>query len=363
MSDLLRDDTVLLMGSALRKIQRLPLAYAEEGWQSLSEKLLEEDTSLENTFLNSPMAMAFDHDASNVAVAYRGFPLTVWNLEMAEPISRCKRSSPQRSTSGAGWTGVNRVVWHPNSGDVLGIYSDGVIFKWNLHERGYQELKSETNGSIPFEVQCSPDGAVFATNDADGAVKLYRFDHFALIYQLSSEDMVTSLCFSPEGKRFYDLRGSFCTAWEPNALIRLSETDERSSDADTIEHRSMTVSYLSSEAFVEPLAPVITLAARSQGGLVCTGNDEGVIELHEITSGRKLEIGRSAAGLSINHLTWSEDGQYFAYVELTGRVVVKSVMVNPEVRSALGWKNGPTLSVKPGLGKSFIHQLLFSLDS
>lgn len=94
-------------------------------------------------FINSPSSVDFNSDCTELAVAYRGFPLAIWNLDPPELIARCRRKEKQRQTTNNTWTGVNRVVWHPFNGKVLGIYLDGNIFKWGPMDDTYGEVKEE----------------------------------------------------------------------------------------------------------------------------------------------------------------------------------------------------------------------------
>ncbi|MCJ1306244.1 hypothetical protein MMC08_009063, partial [Hypocenomyce scalaris] len=355
------NDTVLLMGSDLRRVKKLSLDDTLEGWQALNSSLLQEDSSLEGTFLNSPTALAFNSDTTQIAVAYRGFPLTVWALTSPRLINRCKRRLGHNTNPMNAWTGVNRVLWHPHSGEVLGIYTDGIVFKWHPLEESHHELKADLHAT-PSEVQCSPDGHVFGTSDVHGTVKLYNFHHFTLIYQLSSENIVTALCFSPDSKRFYDLRGSYCNAWEPNVLIRLSDTDEGANEIDT-EERSVTISYQASEVWAETPVPITALSAQWQGSLLCAGNDEGVVEMYDIANGTKLGVGKSATEFTIDYLTWGEDGKHFAYAEIGGKLAVKCIEAQAGGQNKVPWGYRSVMSVKLNLEAGRIHQLLLSPGS
>ena len=355
------NDTVLLLGSDLRKVERIVLEDQMEGWQDLEASLLEDSMAVKGTFLNSPTSIAFNGEATQIAIAYRGFPLSIWSLRDSKVISRCKRWLEGGGKNGSTWTGVNRVTWHPHSGDVLGIYTDGTVFKWHPLEANHHELRADSIAT-PSEIQISSDGLTFATSDVNGAVKIYNFQHFALIYQLFSEDIVTALCFSPDGRRFYDLRGSYCNVWEPNVLIRLSDSDERASEIET-ETGSTTVSCLASEAWVKTMVPITALATRSQSALVCVGNEDGVVEILDTANEKKLEIGKSAIELSVEHLVWGEDGCHIAFAEVGGRLSVKAIESQGEDEMKMGWKYQSILDIKLNLDNGAIHQLLLSPDS
>ena len=350
------NDTALLTATDTRVVSKLYLNSESEGWNKLDDVIMQEDTSIPDTFLNSPMSLAFNSDQTELAVAYRGYPLTIWSLEDACLINRCKRRAGFHKVSTSSWTGVNRVCWHPTSGDVLGIYTDGMVFRWHPIEENHQELKSTDINATPSEIECSPDGIIFATSDVNGAIKLYNFEHFTLVYQLSSEDIVTALCFAPDGKRFYDLRGSHCHVWEPNALIRLSGLEETTTDNQS-ERGSIVASVITSEAFAETPVLITAIAASSKSGLLFTGDEEGEVRILDLTCKPQQEIGKSATEMGIDHLVCTEDGIYMTYADLGGRLVVR--MVEKLTSSKYTWGSRSVMNVKLNLQTGGIRQLLF----
>ena len=357
-----KNDATILMGSDIRNIRELSMQNVVQGWQECEISKFSEETPLKGTFSNAPTAMAINGDATEIAIAYRGSPLTVWALTEPKCISKCKRRLEYDKNPANAWTGVNRVLWHPNSGELLGIYVDGAVFKWHPFEGNHHELTTSSRDT-PSELDCSLDGIVFATSDVNGTVKIYNYEHFALIYQLSSEDMVTGLCFSPDIRRFYDLRGSYCNAWEPNVLIRMSNADEAVSDIDT-EVGSTTVSYLASEVWAEIRAPITAVSAKWQGRLVCTGSDEGRVELHDIVDRKKLVVGESAAEMGIDQIVWDEAGRHIARAELGGRIIIRSIQqFHAKSNGEFGWSCEPAVSFKASVESGGIAQILFSPDS
>ncbi|MCJ1396007.1 hypothetical protein MMC18_008893 [Xylographa bjoerkii] len=352
-----KNDRTLVMASDTRKVSRVWLDHQAINWSLLDGCIMQEDTTIPDTFLNSPMAIAFSPDITELVVAYRGFPLTVWSLEDACLINRCKRRIGHHQMSTKSWTGVNRVCWHPTSGDILGIYTDGMVFKWHPVEELHQELHSLDINATPSEIVCSPDGIIFATSDVNGAVRLYNFHHFALVYQLSSEDIVTALCFAPDGKRFYDLRGSCCNVWEPNALTRLTGLDELATDSRS-ESESTTVSFLASEAFVDSPVIITALAASSKPGVFFTGNEEGEVRILDLTCKPQQEIGKSVTEMTVDHVECTNDGKRFAYTDLGGRLVVRAV--EKLVNSTHTWGSRLIMNVKFNIDIGGVRQILLS---
>ncbi|KAA6406365.1 MAG: hypothetical protein FRX48_09849 [Lasallia pustulata] len=354
------DDTKILTGSDDRMMRYIQIEDFNSGWQVVDESLLRETSQIQGTFLNSPMQMAFNSDATLVGVCYRGFPLSVWAINESRLVGRCKRAKDFRSDHArpsTSWFAVDRFTWNPVTGHVIGCYRDGCIFKWHPVTDENHE-KTETAD----EIAASPNGKLFITSNSDGTVKVWNFAYFSVVYQLSSGDLVTGLAFSPDCKRFYDLRGSSVNAWEPNSLIRSSETEETFSDTASEDQSPTSVSQ-ASEAWVAQFEPVSALAAAPGSSLYCVGNEEGVVELFDITKGKLLELARFLNFLSVSKMTWAEDRQHIVAADLGGDILVKRL-----IGSAVGAGEGnveaqTVLAPKTNLEGDGIHEVLLDRKS
>lgn len=109
--------------------------------------------------------------------------------------------------------------WSPHELELVGLYLEGVVFKWRPYENACDEFP--VTGVLRLEL--SKDGKLFATGDVYGIVRVYITSHFQLLYQLASQDPVLGLAFSPDTRCFYDVRGYYGNAWESNALVRFVE--------------------------------------------------------------------------------------------------------------------------------------------
>ncbi|MCJ1378262.1 hypothetical protein MMC17_001359 [Xylographa soralifera] len=343
-------DTELLIGSNDRLIRVARLKITNPVWSILRQALLKDDTALDRPVHNVPWRIAFNSDASYVAVAYRGSPLCVWAMDPPELIARCMRN---QEYAGNSWTVVDQVIWHAQSEEVLGLYIGGHVFRWNPYDNSQQELQAEA--SI---LASSPEGNFFVIGDSKGTIKLYNFHHFALIYQLSCENMINDICFSPDSKRLYDLRGQFCNIWEPNALLRVDGTSEQDSEVGS-EMASIPTAAVS-EAFAEVREQITAVATQYQGRHCAIGNEAGIVSVIDSLKGDyvAIQLWRSPVMLSIGHLDWSRDGNYLACAELTGKVVVKKV----RLEDGLGWTVAPLFEVKLKVSSEGIQQVLLSSD-
>jgi WD40 repeat protein len=343
-------DSELVAGSADRHIRVADLTMPCPAWVILHPSLLKDETVLDRPVHKSPWKMAFNSDASYIAVAYRNFPLCVWSLDPNRPelINRCMRD---KQYAGNSWTVVDQIIWHSDSDELIGLYMGGQVFRWNPHTNEQQELQAEA--SI---LASSPDGKFFAVGDSNGSIKLYDFQHFALVYQLSFDSMICDICFSPDGKRLYDVRGQYCNVWEPNALIRAEVNGEQDSEdrSDVASIPTLAVS----ETFAEVRDQVTAVAIQFQGRYQAIANEAGVVMIIDTLADeyRAVQIWRASIPLSIANLAWSDDGNFLACSELTGRVVVKRVQrINPET-----WRVKPTFDVKVTINGDGIQQILLN---
>ncbi|KAJ5758696.1 hypothetical protein N7520_005852 [Penicillium odoratum] len=332
------ENDVLMMISDLRRVYKLTIeAEGEEqcSWIQMDPQLLEETSLPEHMFLGSPSSVAFNNDCTQVAVAYRSFPLTVWNIDPPEIVARLKRKSKQGQGSVYSYTGDNKVVWHPSGTHVMGIF--GQIFKWSPIEDAYEEVKGET-GVVPYGIQCSPNGHVFVTSDVEGSIKVYDFASLSLIYKLNSEDRINQICFDPNSVRFYDLRGSYCNVWEPNCLLRLMEdTAERIGDADSAAdsfwldtedtHRT-SISLPVSESHADSKSAITAIAAgaRSQE-LLAYSTDAGEVDVYDPITEKRHRVAKSLFGMPVEHLIWTVKHDHLAYSFSNGTTTIKSISI------------------------------------
>lgn len=354
------NDTSVLIGSDDKILRHFYVNAADEGWHTLDPALLQENSPVEGGFITSPSFMAFNADATLIAVAYRGYPLSVWATNEPRLIGRCRRvlqHRPDHARPSVSWMAVDRIAWNPVIDHLVGLYKDGCVFKWNPTDDENQETRV-----IADEIQISPDGKLFATSDSNGAVKVWNFAYFSVIYQLSSENLVIGLAFSPDCKRIYDLRGSSINAWEPNSLIRFSDHGETLSDTASDHQTSTSISQIS-EAWVVTIEPITALASAPSGFLYCVSLENGTVDLFDTTKGKLLELEKSSAFLAIDHLVWGEDERHIAAVDLGGNIFVKRLNSSSPGGETTQFKVQSLFSGKAKIAVGGTHQILLNRDS
>lgn len=354
------NDTKVLIASDDKFIRHLYINAVGSGWHNPEPDLLSEYSPVEGGLITSPSFMAFNADATQIAVAYRGYPLSIWATTEPRLLSRCKRVFSHRADHArpsVSWMAVERIAWSPVADRLVGLYKDGCVFKWDPSTDENQEANTMAD-----EIQVSPDGKLFLTSDSNGTVKVWNFAYFAVIYQLASENLVIDLAFSPDCKRFYDLRGPSVNAWEPNCLLRFSDSGEAASDNASDYQASTSMSHIS-EAWVVSIDPISALCAAPGSQLYCVSHENGTVHLFDKTKGHLLVLSESAAFLTTDHLTWSGDGCHVAAADLGGNITVKRLhppatgtgTAEFEVQSLFAAKS------KPAVGG--IHQILLNSNS
>ena len=353
------NDTKILIGSDDKVMRYFNVRDTNEAWQILNATL-KETTQIDGGFITSPSCMAFNADATQIAVAYRGYPLSVWSTNEPLLIGRCKRVIEHRPNHGrpsVSWMAVDRVTWNHVTGHLLGLYKDGCIFKWHPAGDENQEVRTTAD-----EIEASPDGRLFVTSDSSGTVKVWSFAYFSVIYQLSSENLVAGLAFSPDCRRFYDLRGSSINAWEPNSLIRLSDTED-TFDETASEDQTPTSISQASEAWVVPMDHICALSAAPKSSLYCAGNEDGAVDLFDTSKGRLLELVKFLNFLTVDHLTWGDDGKHVAAADLGGNIIVKRIVSTSSRSGQSQLEAQSMLTAKVKIDVGGIHQIVLNQDS
>ncbi|KAF7504396.1 hypothetical protein GJ744_002262 [Endocarpon pusillum] len=310
------DDSIVTCSDD-RNVRCVSLDAIEAGWQVLENVFGSGVLNAEPH--NSPRCAAFNALGSQLAVGYRGFALSVWSVDEPRPclIGRCERQGSTGQLASGSFVDTQAICWNTVTGHVLGVYNDGCVFKWHPFDGEYQESKA--SGS---DVKCSPDGKFFVTSSADGTLRVWDFLHFSPVYQLSCSSSVTDLAIDPVERRIYDIRESFCNIWEPNALVRLWETDDKASDTTSTRESSAQVS-VCSEASGESSQPLTALAVDKNTLNYSAGDDEGVVTYFS----REGEVisALSQTFMTVEHICWSDNGACVASSDLSRRVTVKGI--------------------------------------
>ena len=356
------NDTRVLAGFDDRAVRFFDVGQTENEWWYVNPTLFKEPLTAEAA-ANSPTCIAFSRDGSYAGVAYRGFPLSIWSLQTGECINRCNRAqgtnfSADRYT--AGWYVAWRFVWNPVTDHIIGFYTDGFVFKWHPLTGEHQEAQAHAN-----DVTASSDGKLFLSSTSTGIVKVWDFADFCVIYQLSSDDLLMGLAFSPDCLQFFDLRCgtvNSVNAWEPNSLLRFSDAAEAISDLASETAVSMSVAQVS-EARLEELEAISVLAACPNGKCICVGTDDGSVQLRSTDGPDTVEVGKFNNFMEVSHLAWSQDSLYMVAADLSGDIMLSQIEIIDYGHLTESTQIIPLKTPKRDLEEQVIHEILFSPDS
>ena len=309
---LTNNTTQLLVGTDDCCLRSLDMTEECPSWQTVT--VLEEE-EIEGHYLNSASFMALNEDGILIAVAHRGHPLSAWEVEGPNLLGHCWRTREEVTFSQ-----VIDASWNPHYPEVFGLYYEGILFRWRPYDDEREEL---TVGASKLSV--SRDGNLIATGDARGTVKIFTTADLGLLYQLTAEDTVFGLAFSPDIRRIYDIRGYHCNVWEPNALMKFAEQRGKGGDnRSENESRALSLTH-SAVPRSGRIDSVTVLAASPLGRLYSYGTDKGTVLLYDTSTCNLTKIYTTKNFLSIEHLEWSDDGQYLSFSYSGKKVIIMSV--------------------------------------
>jgi len=349
------DSRKVILGSEDRCIRSLSLD--DDGSSEWELRSSIEEESLDGTTVRFPICSALSPDGSMIAYGYRAHPVTVWELEPLMLLGQCNMllDETDMTVQESTWGEVYKLAWHPFHGEVFGLTQVGLLFKWDP----YEEDASVKTHAGANSLTISKDGSLVATGDGVGALKVFQSSDLTLLYQLSTRDPVTYLSFSADSRRLYDIRGTYGNVWEPNTLIRLaekSEYPEHNSDAASETESLAKVSIFAENHFLR-VDSVISLSGQAVNPLYSYGTEDGVAALCEVGKGKIRDLERQQSFMSMEHMTWSDDGRYIAFSDLSGKVFVKQVSRSRESRQNWELTQGFDLSIPSHRGH--IKKLLF----
>ncbi|KAL8823269.1 MAG: hypothetical protein Q9191_006015 [Dirinaria sp. TL-2023a] len=332
------DDAELIVGLDDCSVTGIEIASSRVRWRYYAEHP-------DGITHGCPKAMAFSPDLSRVAMAWRGYPPLIWDLNANE---RRNPQSPRVHGRADTIHNPESLIWHPDGDSLLILCQSAAIVEWHI----YDDEQSEFDHVKPREMAVSLDGNLLLTSDHVGTISIWTFPRFNLIYRLINDNgFIRDLSFSPDGQRFYDTRGSLCNVWEPDVLVRTDEQDagDQSSigESSTMTEPVLTID-LTSQSQVTALAP------DAKDAYFCCGRNDGTVFIHNVEDGQKIrKVYGHDTFTSVILLAWSPSGKYVASGDETGRILAKRL----EVKETGKWAVFPVLDVR--LPES-AQQLLFN---
>lgn len=336
-------DSEVVLGFDDCQVKCYDIFTQSQKWSFLAEEAGDKDHSC-------PRVMVFSPNRMQVAMAYRGKPVLVWDMTAPGQLPRkCIRMEDRLKNDDDVWNAPEVIRWHSNASHIIILYQDTKLVDWDLVED--EQVEYDHVGAR--EMACSVDSNFLLTSDHTGTIKIWTFPHFNLIYQLTYNEFVRDLTFSPNAQRFYDVRGSLCNVWEPDALFRPAdiERDELSSNYETSE-----VSEPAIAGDDNSRVQITALACDIEDKYYCCGKEDGTIEIHEMKRGKKLrKLYSHSSTVSIVTLAWSLSSKYIITADDCGRIIAKR-LEKPTRQTPTKWAVFPMFDFR---GQDEVQQLLF----
>ncbi|KAI4254095.1 MAG: hypothetical protein L6R42_007328, partial [Xanthoria sp. 1 TBL-2021] len=240
--------------------------------------------------------------------------------------------------------------WLPDGDSLLILCHNTLIIEWRL----YDEEQIEHSHIQLREMAISQDGNFLLTSDHVGSMSVWLFPRLSLVYRLVNEnEYIRRLTFSPDGQRFYDIRGSVCNVWEPDALIRADE--ESLKDQSSIGDLSTaTEPVIRSDESSQ--CPITALASDSADHYFSVGRDDGTVVIQDVVDGKRIcKVYGHSSTRAVICLLWSASGLYMVSGDDSGRIITKRLKVKGEAQ----WGVYPVLDIRL---TECVQQFLFSHD-
>ncbi len=301
-----------------------------------------------------PRAMVFSPDATKLATSFPGRPVLVWDFATTpgERPNPYVRAGDLVKRDGDAWAPLDAIVWHPDGLSVFILYQDTTIVRFSLTNDKTVEVKT----TAAREIIINPAGGLLLTADNAGTLSLWRLPDFRLLHRLPYHGLVRDLAFSPDSKRFYDVRDAICNIWEPDVPLR--DEDDDSGDLSMVGsdtgHSGPVISPSAN------LRSQITAIAYGPTDKYCVcATEDGGVSIYDAADGTMLrQVYNHPNRAAVLRLAWSPSRRYIASSDNYGRVLAK----RPKVTERDGKRTSTVLPCLDFQNDETASQLVFHRD-
>lgn len=344
-----RDDEILIAYDDC-SIQCIDLMTSKEKWRFLAKEPESQDH-------NCARYMAFSPDSTQIAVVFRGRPVIVWAIQSSSSTyvspKTCilKEDKMRSAVKDDACNAPEMALWHPALDRLLILYEDTKIVDWDLVD----DEQIQYDHTSARAMVLSPDGNLLLTSNVNGTLSIWAIPGYRLTYQLKYDELVMGLAFSPDGTRIYDIRGTFCNVWEPDALIRPNDLNHE----DIFSTHQMTASKHVLSNDNNTRVPITAITCDSSDKFYCCGKEDGTVAIYNIPEGTKArKLSSHSPSASIVKLAWSISEKYLASADDSGRVIAKRL--EPPTRVKDRWAVFPLFDMR--IDEAVEHLLLSLSD-
>lgn len=327
--------------------------------ESGSEETLFAEPNSQGVQRSCPRFMAPSPDQTKLATAFRGKPVTLWDVQQSQifpspkPRMCIRKDDKDLEVDGDEvFNSLEVVRWSPDGSTVYILYQHATILVWDLIE----DEQFERGDTGAREMVLNSDGTLLLTSGNGGSLRVWSLPTFHLIYELNSDEFVRDLSFSADSQRIYDVRGSGCNVWAPDILIRPDALDHKeiasSVDASFVSD-VMSEPVLSQDQQVQR-GHVTALICDDHDEFFCVGRDDGLVNIHNMTDGKVVRKAyKHSATVDIVVLEWSASRRFIASADDSGKVIVKKLKIKDDGK----WAVFPMFDLRVG---EAVNQLLLN---
>ncbi|SMY21055.1 unnamed protein product [Zymoseptoria tritici ST99CH_1A5] len=329
-----RGDDLLMTLSDDRTVRSCTLDAMRVEWALFGSSLGDEMGRVEQ--VNSPHNAQFSADGLQLAVSYRGANPSVWDMGAKVPrfVAHCDHRARRGSKMTYQHTRllyVQDFAWNTLTGHLLGIYNDGLIFKWHPSEDDFVLCESEFKSE---SIKCSTDGKLFVTSTGSGTLRIWDFEHFTPIYEMRYPIRIQDLDLGWNEARIYDVREQYCNIWEPGSLLRAMESDDISSDTQSSKDSVRPSLAPDAQRDQETFEPVTAFTVMDEMPIYACGNDAGLVSVVDFDGNPLLELEESY--MSIERIAWCNASSMLANVDLGREIKVRQLKLDRDQRQIQG---------------------------
>lgn len=319
-----RDDKQLLIG-----LDNCTVAYHDLASDTTARVFVARLPEHDISYVGCPGNVVISPDLTKVAMSWRGRALLVWDLDHgASPLPYvCRVKGPSDPL-----LYPQQLMWQPETGYLLVLCHDTRLVEWRIVDE-YQAEHDHIGGR---DISVSDDGSFLLSRDQHGTISIWTFPRYNLVYSLlNTNEPSSAMVFSPSCLRFYDIRGSVCNVWEPDALVRPDKQDlEDSHGAGAGAVFAATEPITSAAGSQHVLITTLGLAGNDK--YFCYGREDGSVIIADAHTGKRLRkvYNHSSPG-DVLVLSWSKSGRYMASCDEFGLVIAKRLQVKEEGKWAV----------------------------
>ncbi|KFZ02932.1 hypothetical protein V502_11383 [Pseudogymnoascus sp. VKM F-4520 (FW-2644)] len=248
-----------------------------------------------------------------IAFGYSRPLVTVWETQHHKDISQLSMEFHKENMTIPKYIDgeVDSLLWHPSSGEIIGLQRDGLLFKWDPYD---DESIIKVRVEQAYRLTISRDGSRLATGDGEHVIKIFATADLSFLHSLSTQGSIRSLSFSTSSRRVYDVRGKYGNVWEPSILVDPTSTVG-------------ALTYKEEYQFFRA-QNITAVCGQSTAAIYCYGTENGPAMLREVGSRAAWELENESDNVPIHKLALSENENLTAIADMSGKVSITQIPSN-----------------------------------